>query len=200
MAGKRKPKRGLAALPVSSLLPFESELHPDQRQEGRDRFCLLVATGIDKIDAYRMTFPDQRITKVTCERRAERLMSQEDIKRFIKKLRGGLVKKARWNIDEATDRLLNIIDRTNQVDEETGTVLSVATKDADAISAIRELNKLYGLEAPKQVELTLNRPLHELSRQELMAIAAGQVEQDVDEEFEPDYDVLSIDVLDLDDI
>lgn len=115
----------------------EKKLTPQQ-----ELFCQYAASGMTQSDAYRKAYPKSKAKAKTQNEMASKMMAQNNISTRVRELQEEMKQKFIWTKEKATELLMKIAgDEVNE-------------RSSDQINAMKELNKIHGLEAPNKHEIT----------------------------------------------
>lgn len=100
----------------------------------QEKFAQCVADGMTQADAYRAAYNAKNMKPETVQKRASELMSGGVVSGRVKELQKTLAETALWDRVQAAEVLKGIV----YCDDE-------ETRTADRISAVKELNSVFGL-------------------------------------------------------
>ena len=107
----------------------------------KEKFALLISQGYTQSAAYREVNPKAKDWQPqTIHVRASEMMRDSKVQVSLEELKAQLVKKQKWTVQEAIERLKSVIEMSD--------------KPSDIIAAIKELNKMHGYEAAKKIDIT----------------------------------------------
>lgn len=104
----------------------------------QEAFCQSVADGKTYSDAYRLSYNTEKMKAESVNRKAYELIENGNISARIEVLKKELADKCLWSREQSISALVSVINYPD--------------KQADVISAVKELNSMLGFDAPKQFE------------------------------------------------
>lgn len=109
----------------------------------REQFCMEVASGKSYIDAYIVAYPKAAAWKpASAHNQAHKLAKIPEIATRIEQIKSAITekvqKKIEWNLERSVEVLAEIA--------------VSGEKEAARVSAIKELNSIFGYHAPKKMD------------------------------------------------
>lgn len=120
----------------------------------REKFAVLVASGMAQTQAYREAYPNTKSVNSTLWANSSRLMANDTVLARVKELKEESAKRVMWKREDSIRELSEIALRKAHIDKNTGEITPGA-KDNDRIAAIKELNGMEGFNAPVKQEHTI---------------------------------------------
>jgi hypothetical protein len=133
----------------------------------QEAFAQAIANGKSQSDAYRGAYSSSKMQEKTIWERASCIAANNKVQARIDDLKASLAKKQLWTREMSVKVLGSI-------------AASQASKAAEKVAAVRELNAMHGFNEPARIELTGKdggpiqlQKAHELTDDELATIAAA---------------------------
>lgn len=112
----------------------------------KEAFCQAFVSGKTGADSYRLSFDAENMANGTIWNKASELLNDDEVRGRIEFLRRQLEKKCLWSLEDSVNTLKSVIEAPD--------------KTADVVSAVKELNSMYGYKAAvkQEVDVTVKEP------------------------------------------
>lgn len=107
----------------------------------QEKFCQAIADGKNQADAYRLAYNALNMKAESIYSKASVLMADVKVASRVEELQKALADKQLWTREQSVNVLVNVINETDA-----GTTKIAATK---------ELNAMFGFNAPTKAELSV---------------------------------------------
>ena len=119
-------------------------------------FCQeYVKNGNNGTKAYLIAYPD--VTEETAKVNASRLLTNANVKAYIKELQNKIEKKRIMSIEERMDWLTNVINSNENINNK-----------LKALEILNKMDGVYTQNIAVKGEMNLNNPLRELSTEQII--------------------------------